>query len=222
MAVKHEFPMSNHSRVKWRNRLIARFPVINRLSEFRHFVRMSGIWRTTGWTSPPPYFVKRAALLAEARAVDAKTMVETGTFFGDTTWHFRNSFERIHTIEIQPELAALARERFRKFSSISVHEGDSASLLAGLCETMKTTCIFYLDGHYSGGSTGMGEKECPVIEELDAIFSTMNHKFRIVIDDARLFGTHPAYPRLDEIQSFLISRNNCMTMRVENDAIVIS
>ncbi len=214
--------MSNHSRIQWRNRLIALVPVINRLSEFRHLLHASGIWKTAGWSMPPPYFVKRAVLLAEARAVEARTLVETGTLFGDTTWSFRKSFEQIHTIEVQPELAALARERFRKIPSISVHEGDSASLLAGLCETIQTPCIFYLDGHYSGGDTGMGEKECPAIEELDAIFSTMKHPFRIVIDDARLFGTHPAYPQLDEIQSFLISRNTGMTLRLENDAILIS
>lgn len=214
--------MSNHIRIRWRNRLIALFPVINRFSEYRHLLQTSRVWRTSGWTVPPPYFLKRAVLLAEARMVEATTLVETGTFFGDTTWSLRKSFERIHTIEVQPELAALARERFRKIPSITVHEGDSASLLAGLCESIKTPCLFYLDGHYSGGATGMGEKECPAIEELDAIFSTMKHAFRIVIDDARLFGTHPAYPRLEEIQSFLIRRNTGMTLRVENDAILIS
>ncbi|MEO5712508.1 MAG: hypothetical protein ABIT37_03390 [Luteolibacter sp.] len=214
--------MSSFSRIRWRNRLIALFPVVNQLSELRYLIQASAGWRTTGWTDPPPYFVKRAVLLAEARAVEARTLVETGTFFGDTTWSFRKSFERIHTIEVQPELAAMARERFRKIPSVTVHEGDSAVLLADLCRTIGTPCVFYLDGHYSGGDTGMGKKECPAIEELDAIFSTMKHAFRIVIDDARLFGTHPAYPHLDEIQSFLISRNTGMTMRVENDAIVIS
>ncbi len=214
--------MINHNRIRWRNRLITLFPLVSRLSEIRHLLRASKIWRTNGWTAIPPHFVKRAVLLAEARAVEARTLVETGTFLGDTTWSFRKSFERIHTIEVLPELAALARDRFRNTPSVIVHEGDSASLLAGLCETIETPCIFYLDGHYSGGGTGMGEKECPAIEELDAIFSTMKQPFRIVIDDARLFGTDPTYPPLDAVESFLVSRNTAMTMRIENDAIIIS
>ena len=211
--------MNEFRLIQWKNRMISIFPCLSLLSEIWHVLRVSGIWRSEGWVVPPPYFVRRAMLLAEARAIGAQTLVETGTYHGDTAWSFRSKFRRIHTIEVEPTLAALARERFRRIPTVVTHEGDSAALLAGICEGMEGACVFFLDGHYSGGNTGMGQKECPVLEELDAIFSHARHPFRVVIDDARLFGTVPAYPSLGDIDRFLSSRGR--SMRVENDAIVI-
>lgn len=213
--------MINFRLLPWRNRLLSWFPIATRVSELRHMLLAAKTWRTEGWTSPVPFFVRRGMLLAEARAVSAETFVETGTFLGDTTWHFRDKFKSVHTLEVQPKLAAVARERFQNTPSITLHEGDSALLLPGICDGIKTPCLFYLDGHYSGGDTGMGEKECPVFEEMAAIFNRTKPAFRIVIDDARLFGTHQAYPALDQIRQFLDQQTPHKEMRVENDAIII-
>ena len=161
-------------------------------------------------------------LLSEAREVGAEVLVETGTFMGDTTWSLRRDFRRIYTVEVDPSLAALARERFKMIASVTVVEGDSASVLGRICGEVDGACLFFLDGHYSGGITGMGSKECPVLEELDAIFTLTKHPFRIVIDDARLFGTHPSYPDLETLAGFLANQKHKTCMRIENDAILIS
>lgn len=182
----------------------------------------AGQWGKEGWTVPPPYFVRRAMLLGEAQALDAKVFVETGTFLGDTTWAFKKRFANIHTIEVEPSLAALARERFRSHPQVEVIEGDSSRVLAELCSRIEAPCLFYLDGHYSGGITGMGDTECPILAELDAIFDHLKRPLRIVIDDARLFGTDPAYPTMSELRGHLLGRNPSLEIRVENDAILIS
>jgi hypothetical protein len=213
--------MIEYNRIKFRNRLISWFPWISSLSETRRLILAGNEWRRCGWTVPVPYFVRRAMLVTEARACGARVFVETGTFLGGTTWSLRNHFEKIHTIEVEPSLAALARDRFTKWPSISVIEGDSAQLLPGICSQIHSPCLFYLDGHYSGGITGKGEKECPIVEELGAIFSNIHQPFRIVIDDARLFGTDPFYPPLAVIEEFLGVHGKGMQMRIENDAIVI-
>lgn len=161
-------------------------------------------------------------LLAEASEIGARIFVETGTFLGDTTWSFRKKFSRIYTVEVEPGLADLARDRFKKNPSIIVIEGDSAEELPKICERVDAPCIFFLDGHYSGGFTGIGSKECPIIEELHAIFDNTPFPFRIVIDDARLFGAHPAYPGLADIEKFMSTQRREMRLRVENDAIIIS
>jgi hypothetical protein len=44
--------------------------------------------------------------------------------------------------------------------------------------------MFWLDRHYSGGFTAKGEKDCPIIEELDAISNGSHLKHSILIDDA--------------------------------------
>lgn len=208
--------------IKWRNRFLAVFPIASRLNELRHLYNASRSWRSDGWTAPVPYFVRRAMLLSEARAMGATTFVETGTFLGDTTIALSGKFSRVHTIEVEPTLASLARARFAGRPSITVHEGDSAALLPDLCRRIETPCLFYLDGHYSGGYTGKGEKECPAIEELSAIFTHTRQPFRIIMDDARLFGTDPSYPALSEVRAFLERNAPDRQMRIENDAIIIS
>lgn len=212
----------NPTRIRNRNRLISLFPWITRLGEARRLFAAAAQWRSQGWFAPPPFFVRRAMLLAEARAMEALVFVETGTFLGDTTWAFRCSFEKVHTIEVEATLAQLARERFAGDPRIEVIEGDSSQVLPELCDRLSGPCLFYLDGHYSGGITGMGEQECPILQELDVILARTRVKFRIVIDDARLFGTDPAYPTLEKLHAHLEERDAKLVMRVENDAILIT
>lgn len=212
----------NHARIRFRNHMISLFPWITRISEARRLMSAARQWRTLGWTSPPPFFVRRAMLLAEAESMGAEVFVETGTFLGDTTWAFRKRFRRIHTIEVEPSLAALARQRFAKQTHIEVIEGDSSQVLEELCDRIDRPCLFYLDGHYSGGITGMGEVECPILAEIDAIFERTRAPFRIVIDDARLFGSDPAYPALSDLREHLLRREPSLEIRVENDAILLA
>jgi hypothetical protein len=210
------------ARIRARNRLVAAFPWLGRLGEARQLICAAARWRREGWFVPVPHFVRRAMLLEQARAVAAEILVETGTYKGGTTWCLRREFRRIVTIEVVPALAALAKERFAGYPHITVIEGDSAVELAGICGKLDGPCLFYLDGHYSGGVTGMGSEECPIIHELQALFTHTRVPFRIVIDDARLFGVDPAYPGLQAINELVGKYRPEMRARVENDAILIS
>lgn len=212
---------SNQRTIRRRNQLIAWFPWLSKISEMRHLLIAAKRWRREGWFVPVPQFVRRAMLLSHSRAIEAEIFVETGTYKGGTTWCLLGEFHRIHTIEVVPELASLAMERFRKHPEVTVIQGDSATILPELCRKLDAPCLFYLDGHYSGGITGMGTEECPVVAELQAIFEHTAPPFRIIIDDARLFGKDPAYPNLETIHDFLKRQSILMHAHVENDAIVI-
>ncbi|MEI8342640.1 MAG: hypothetical protein WCH43_14045 [Verrucomicrobiota bacterium] len=214
--------MIDHRKARWKNRLISAAPWISQVSELARLVQAAGAWRRKGWTAPPPYFVRRAMLRSEALAIGAEVFIETGTFLGDTTWGLMRDFRTIYTLEVEPTLAALARERFRKCPSVTLVEGDSSLLLPEICAKVDAPCLFYLDGHYSGGITGMGSKECPILEELHAIFTHTTQPFRIVIDDARLFGTDPFYPDLETLGKLLSDHGRSMQLRIENDAILIA
>jgi hypothetical protein len=208
-------------RIRTKNRLVAVFPWLSRLGEMRQLISAAARWRKEGWFVPVPHFVRRAMLLSHARAVSAEIFVETGTYKGGTTWCLLGEFRRILTIEVVTALASLAEERFRKFPHVTVIEGDSAEVLPEICAKLDGPCLFYLDGHYSGGVTGMGSEECPVIRELEAVFTHTRVPFRIVIDDARLFGSDPAYPDLHAVTHAVNKHNPSMRVRVENDAILI-
>ena len=82
--------------------------------------------------------------------------------------------------------------------------------------------MYWLDGHYSAGITGTGESHCPLLKELESIFTLTTSPFVIAIDDARCFGNDPAYPTIDSLRELVaaLSRSS-VTVSVENDMILI-
>ena len=116
------------------------------------------------------------------------TFVETGTFFGDTTAAMIPYFRKLITIELSKELAALACNRFSSTPAVTVLQGDSTYFLPDVCRQISEPVFFWLDGHWSGGITAKGDKDCPLIEEIAAIHMYCKSRCVIAIDDVRLFG----------------------------------
>lgn len=183
-----------------RNRVLSFMPVLSKSGEIVQMLRHVKHWRSKGWGGPPPYLIKRSMLLAECNRIGATWFVETGTYMGDTLWFMRNAVAKLLSIEVQPELAAIARRRFRSTPQVEIVIGDSATELATVVKRIDGPCLFWLDGHYSAGMTGRGIKDCPIFEELAAINSIQDRPFSIMIDDARCFGTDPAYPSIAELR----------------------
>jgi hypothetical protein len=208
-------------KIRMRNRLLGTMPWLERVSEWRHLLRAGKRWRAEGYFEPVPYFIRRAQLLQVGKHIGAEVAVETGTFRGDTTAFLARHFRETHTIEVVPELAQLARERFANQPSITVWDGDSSHVLRSLLPQLKGAALFYLDGHDSGGVTGKGQKVCPVREELEIIYGAGKNRVSVVIDDARLFGTDPDYPTIDEVREWMKTLHLTASVRVEHDAIVI-
>lgn len=128
-------------------------------------------------------------------------MVETGTYRGDTVAACLGTFERIISIELDPAWAALARRRFSHEPRVELLHGDSAELLPGVVRALKGPALFWLDGHWSGpgSETARGSAVTPILEELRVVLSSRPDHV-VLIDDARLFGSSPGYPSLDEIR----------------------
>jgi hypothetical protein len=214
--------MDFYNKLRLRNALIGLMPwagdIADTLAVFFH----SSNWRKQGLRPPLPSEIKRCIIKAEALRIGAKVFVETGTFMGDTPWLFRRFFGEIHSVEIEPHLAAIAATRFRRYPHIHIYRGDSAKILREVGPTINDTALFWLDGHYSGGITGKGETECPIWMELDCIFETVFGRFSLMIDDARYFGANPDYPKISDLQERLLKLRPEYLFRVENDIIFFS
>jgi len=182
-----------------RNFCLHFFPHLADVGETVQLLRRVRKLRFEGWVGPPPYMIKRAMLRAEALRIGANSFVETGTYMGDTIWALRDTFNKLISIEVQPKLANYARIRFKNISKIEIVFGDSAVELKRVLGAVQDPCLFWLDGHYSAGMTGRGAKECPIHEELASIAESGLCAFSIMIDDARCFGTDPAYPLIEEM-----------------------
>ncbi|HSI07546.1 MAG TPA: hypothetical protein VK985_03080 [Rariglobus sp.] len=214
--------MPSFARISFYNKCKALFPRLAEFDENLKLLKQVRKWRRNGWQTPLPGLMKRVMIKAEARRIGATTLVETGTYMGDTIWFFRRDFIQLFSIEIHPELARLARERFASWPGVKIVEGDSATKLAEIIPEITGPCAFWLDGHYSAGITGRGSIDCPIWGEFDAIIGKMKHPFIILIDDARCFGTDADYPTLAEVDAFVKNRLPGYSSRVENDIIRIT
>ena len=213
--------MDYFKKLALRNLTIAIFPWWAEFKENIKFVKYAREWRQQGFRPPFPCLLKRTIIKTEADRFSATVLVETGTFLGDTPWFFRRQFKKIFSIELQPRFAHAAAQRFLHWPHIKIIEGDSATKLAEITPSIDGRCVFWLDGHYSSGTTGRGQNDCPVWGEFDAIIGKVKHPYLILIDDARCFGTSPGYPKLEEIESFVRTKLPDYTFRVENDIIRI-
>ena len=177
------------------------------------------LWVQAGKPLPPPHVVKQQIVARHASAFGAHTLIETGTFRGQMIYAMKRYFDKIVSIELSETLYMAAKRRFRGYSSIEILHGDSGEVLPRVLGNISARCVFWLDGHYSGGDTARANIETPIAKELQTI---LNHPAKgnvILIDDARLFdGTHD-YPTLDELRSLVTGYWPECSLLVCNDVI---
>jgi len=183
--------------------------------------RLLAEWESKGRPAPVPHLIKQKAILAYAGKFNIKVLVETGTYRGDMVDAMRNHFDKIYSIELSQELFEKARDRFRLYPHVEIIQGDSGAELGKLIKRVHQPAIFWLDGHYSAGFTAKGEKETPIYEELNHIFSAPDINHVILIDDARCFGEDKDYPTIDELKKFVLSSRPRSHFSIENDCIHI-
>jgi len=164
---------------------------------------------------------KQKTIMLYQKKYRSEAFVETGTYLGDMVWAVKNIFKEIYSIELSEELFKNAVNRFKDYSNITILHGDSGKVLIDLIPKIKKEAIFWLDGHYSGGITAKGEKECPIYEELTAIFRS-DLKHILLIDDARLFNGTNDYPPITELSEFVSKHKPESKIKIENDIIRIT
>lgn len=89
------------------------------------------------------------------------TVIETGTYHGDTTEWLCKNFENVYTIEYDERYLNIAKEKLSHYSNVTIFKGRSQDILGDILEKNKhETNIIFLDAHWY---------ENPVIKELDVI-----------------------------------------------------
>jgi hypothetical protein len=116
------------------------------------------------------------------------TLVETGTYQGQTPMRLSSYFEYIYTIEADP----LHFERTVNVLPANVFSlfGQSPLILRELVPLIQRPCVFYLDAHWwANGDITRAELEgkTPLLDELKVIGPRVFDDL-IIIDDSRLFG----------------------------------
>jgi hypothetical protein len=132
--------------------------------------------------------------LAQAlrRELSIDRAVETGTYQGGGARVLAGIFPRVITIELSEELYRDASVELAALPNIQLLHGDSRELLKDVLTPAEPT-FYWLDGHWSGGSTAGAQAECPLLVELDAI-RCGHPNDAIVVDDARFITASPPPP----------------------------
>ena len=180
-------------------------------------------WVNNGSPLPPPHIVKQKNIREYADKYKLKTLVETGTFLGEMVYSQKDNFDKIFSIELSQKLHKRAVKKFEKNKNVEILLGDSSKVLKELADSGKlnSPSLFWLDGHYSAGFTALGEKETPILEELETIFRT-NQKHVILIDDARCFKGENDYPTIEELSNFIKSKNSNYVLTFSEDIIKVT
>src|SRR6185369_3710483 len=118
-----------------------------------------------------------------AKSFNTQILIETGTYLGDMVHAMKKSFSRIISFELDHNLAKQAQARFANDHHIQIIQGDSGKLLSDYLANINEPCLFWLDGHYSGGITAKGTLETPIKNELTVILKHPVDSHVILIDD---------------------------------------
>jgi hypothetical protein len=175
-------------------------------------------WEAAGKPAPPPHVVKQKAIMEYKQKFGTEILIETGTYLGDMVYITMDKFKQVYSIELSKKLHAKAVKRFKNNANVFLHNGDSGIIMPNILKNINAPCLFWLDGHYSGGITAKGNLECPVREELDCILKH-SHQHVVLIDDARLFNGTNDYPSLSEIENIIAVSGKKYTIAVDNDII---
>lgn len=176
-------------------------------------------WKKSGKRGPPPHIVKQRVVKEYAYRFGIRVFVETGTYLGAMVEATKKTFRRIYSIEVDEQLYERAKSRFRKYDHITILHGDSAVVLPIILRNVHEPALFWLDGHYSGGITGMGENETPILNELKCILDHSVKNHIILIDDARCFIGENDYPTMKELYS-VFARYPNWVIEVKDDIIL--
>jgi len=87
---------------------------------------------------------------------DSKVFVETGTLYGDgVDYALGYSFEKVISIEIEPELYEKAIKKYKGNDRVEIILGDSSTVLDNLIKDIDNNIIYFLDAHFPGADSNM-------------------------------------------------------------------
>jgi len=120
--------------------------------------------------------------------------IETGAYLGKGIKAVLTNYNHIHSIELSEQWYNYNVEQFKHNNNVKMYLGDSKKILPELLKSIHEPVTIFLDAHYSGGQTALGEEEVPLLFELE-ILKNRKYDDIIIIDDCRLLGKTGTFGR---------------------------
>lgn len=163
-------------------KLLRRAPFYSTVKALGHYPDY-WYWILRGKPQRSPHLLKQKTVREYGEKCGLRTLIETGTYYGEMVSAMRSRFDRIYSIEYDPELAARAKLEFSKYPHIRIIQGDSQTALPELLKSVDKPALFWLDAGYYGWSGEQGDKKRLGVE-LDAILRHKMNGHVILMDDA--------------------------------------
>jgi hypothetical protein len=149
-----------------------------------------------------------------------KTLVETGTYYGEMVAAMKNCFGRIYSIEFVPALAERAERKFAGHEHIRIFCGDSRVVMPEVLALLKEPALFWLDAGYYGW-VGVRTNEQRLSAELEMILSH-SYPHAILLDDARGLIGRDGIPSVEDVKAYVESKFPERSVKVEFDIMRIT
>ena len=117
------------------------------------------------------------------------TFVETGTYQGEAVqFAIQTGYREIHSVELNADMAAGCKARFKGNPAVHIYAGSSGVVLAGVLKTCTGPATIWLDAHPIIPKLTLAQ--VPIEAELKAIAEAMPRlQIRaVLIDDMRVFS----------------------------------
>lgn len=156
-------------------------------------------WKLRGQPVRSPHLLKQRTVLEYARRYGLRTLVETGTYYGEMVAAMRRHFDQIYSVEFDHALAERARKKFSRERHIHIIEGDSQKAVPELLKSLTTPTLFWLDAGYYGWAGLQGNRQ-RLTSELEAILRHGVKGNVILMDDARGLNGQNGAPTVPELK----------------------
>lgn len=178
-------------------------------------------WKLRGEPVRSPHLVKQRAVGEYARRYGLGTLIETGTYYGEMIAAVKSNFDRVYSIEFDPELAGRAKRRFADDARVQILEGDSQKVLPELLKTIAEPALFWLDAGYWGWANLARDPE-RLSAEVEAALSHPVRGHVVLMDDARMLDGRNGAPTFDEMRARIAARFPGHRVELRHDIIRIT
>jgi hypothetical protein len=194
--------------------------ILSRQRKLKRFKKKYIIWKKLGAHLPMPHYGKKLALEEYILRFKPEVFIETGTYTGHMVLSMLDRFQKVYSIELDKVLYQKAVANFQSYKNVQILHGESDKILEKLLLDVETSCLFWLDAHYSGGQTAKADIETPIMKELEHILNhPLAERFILLIDDARCFNETNDYPSIETVRKLILQRFPDWYFEVKDDII---
>lgn len=164
-------------------KLLQRTPVYGLYKALGHYPDY-WYWQLRGQPVRSPHLLKQRTVREYAQRHGLRILVETGTYYGEMVAAMKAHFDRLYSVEFDPQLAQRAVRKFARWPHIRILEGDSQKVVPDLLKSIGQPSLFWLDAGYYGWAGLQGDQQ-RLTTELEAILRHPLPGHVILMDDAR-------------------------------------